>query len=208
MPITIPTNNDRPDIADDLNTYAYSIDPDIIQAKQFNDDNPVTISGTTYTTSADKVTLAPSNFANICMLEVNYQALWNANAGSANYSAAIFIGGDQVKILTVGSAGAFAETVNAFNVATTTNRQWLLSGRFFGITSNVPQASGSAARATTGMVIGAIGAGVPDGGACKIFCELARGISYDVEVRHKVSAGSIVVRERKLWVRAFMHNHS
>jgi hypothetical protein len=155
-------------------------------------------------TTPDEVTVVmPENG----LIAVGFQATWESSVQSAG-RAAIFIGTNQLKISVVGQPEAQA--------APSGTAGWNdLVSSCGGLVSSRIAESTSSPPATTGQVLGAgvfgeenfrttIGAtGPPEtagkfaGGPCYIF---AAAGTYTISVQFKTTSGSVIVKNRKLWV--------
>jgi hypothetical protein len=153
------------------------------------------------TTSASFVTLTtPDQVTGIVLpstglITVWYQATWQETVTGAA-QAAIFVGGNQLK---VGNAGAATTvlTAAAINNASLTSKNVVLASYWGGLASNPSSGSvGYAGDATTGQVVGG---GLALGGPCYIF---AAAGTYTVSVQFKTSSGTVTAQNRQLWVSA------
>lgn len=133
------------------------------------------------------------------LIFVAYQAMWQeTNVGAAR--AAIFIGTNQLRYANGTTATTnLQETTSAGNA---TNQYHPLSSTSQGLVA--VGAGGSSAYGgdvTTGQVVGmttdATGGSPFQGGPCSIF---AAAGTYTISVQFKASAGTVTVKNRKLWV--------
>lgn len=119
------------------------------------------------------------------LLFIAYKALVNKGAGEGG-NAAIFIGGNQLKVATTESAPkvqavSFPNGFGGWDYIVTTPVG--LQNKAFVAGDDV----------TTGQVLGA----GTDGGILPVY--MAAG-TYDVEVRYRTSGTSAIAKQRKLWV--------
>lgn len=129
------------------------------------------------------------------ILQVRYLAMWNiSGGGGVTANAAIFVGGTQ--IAATKNVGTTDRSV-AVN-ATSSGDKWLSTWQH-GLVGD-SSAGGSAdppAPSSLGQVLG-VGLTDGGGGACEI---VGLGGTVDVEVRFKITSGTLTVKQRKLWVR-------
>lgn len=138
------------------------------------------------------------------LIGVLYHATWKESvAGAAR--AAIFLGSNQLQM----REAAGPTTSAAWTNSGTANVDSPLTSFPLGLAGN-PNASGTAADATTGQVVGTASNGTQfetgtptglaaqyPGGPCYIF---AAAGTYTVSVQFKASSGSVTAKNRKLWV--------
>jgi hypothetical protein len=142
-------------------------------------------------TTADRVQslVLPTNG----LIVVAFQAIWADLGGAGSPSAAIFVGANQLKVITPGGAPAVQEAT-----ITTGNDEHALNTSPRGLVTRGIGAAGSTTVVTTGTVAaGGSAGGAGDGGLTLI--EAAAG-TYDISVQFKHPDSTVRVRERKLWV--------
>jgi hypothetical protein len=125
------------------------------------------------------------------LIRVAYQATWQESVTGAA-KAAIFIGANQLKINASGGAAPVVQEVGIGTPSPTDNP---LSTYRVGLVSG-GSAVASGANVTTGQVVGGPGL---EGGECLIF---AAAGTYTISVQFKAAAGTVTVKDRRLWVEA------
>jgi hypothetical protein len=144
----------------------------------------------------DKVTVACPTDG---LLIAGYSSLWKVSA-AATIAAAFFIGPTggtqtQLKLPNPASGGAPVVQEATLSPGAATNYGYLHSNRQ-GLGAILPGATDNTL-VTTGLVL-ASPSGAQDGGLCYIFPGTAD--TFDVAVKYKNSAGTLSVKERRLWV--------
>jgi hypothetical protein len=130
------------------------------------------------------------------LIEVWYQATWKdtSNGGQVR----IFLGTNEVKVATPLAPGLVGTSTPP---TTATNKYRPLTSYAGGLISyGDATTSDYADDVTTGQIIGAFGDTLPVvGGPCYIFASAG---TYDVSIQFNSGAGTLTVKNRKLWVRA------
>lgn len=132
----------------------------------------------------------------ICIV---YRAEWKDSSASGACGAAIFLGSNQLK-MRYGSAFTPTIQVQEAQHAVPSNFFTWLSTSAIGLTSySAPVSLNAPADPGTGLLIGQQNSGLTGQGGC-MFVEAAAG-TYDVSVQFRAgAAGSVTVKNRKLWV--------
>ena len=150
------------------------------------------------------------------LIVVVFQAMWKASVASAG-SAALFIGANQAKVVSIGEAAPQAQEAVS---PSTVNSYSLLASGSVGLVGCSQAVVAYTGHVTTGQVVGITGAG--DGGtggarfrtgaflntlgpedfACGVCKLFAAAGTYTVSCQFKSTSGSVTVKERKLWVEA------
>jgi hypothetical protein len=127
------------------------------------------------------------------LLLVGYQATWQeSNAGQAR--ASLFIGATQAKVAAGGAAPGVQEAQISYSGGAVPPLDAPLATGTAGLTSGTPGPAGTyTGDVTTGQIMYAGGS---SGGPCVVF---AAAGTYDISVQFKAGAGSVTVKNRKLW---------
>ena len=153
------------------------------------------------------------------LLKIWYQALWKTDSpGSGNARASIFIGSNQLKVgendgaPKTQAATSFGDKYRNLHTspagligfdASTTDTTDVTTGQVVGSLAVAwsVEIGGSVRTVGSGAwgATSAAGANVPFGGPVYIF---AAAGTYDISVQFKTSAGTISVKNRKLWVQS------
>jgi hypothetical protein len=128
------------------------------------------------------------------LIAVWYQATWSSSSSGAG-SAAIFLGANQLQIVTFGNASPGAQFCVTPNASVNT-----LATNASGISSN-NAASNYTGDVITGQILGLQGTGGPVGIGGPLYVFAAAG-TYTVSVQFKASPGSVTVLNRRLYVQA------
>lgn len=128
------------------------------------------------------------------IIEVAYQAMMKADNVGAG-SAAIFVGANQLKVQDSPNRAAVVQAATTAS-GLTYNPLSTFGG---GLVVGNATAGDHTSDVTTGQVIG-LNTSSAFGGPVYIF---AAAGTYTISVQFKASAGTVTVKERKLWVRAW-----
>lgn len=199
--LTVDQGLDQPDIQGWMQNFATAANARVIQIGNKINTGVDTVGSASYVdpANADKTTVT-------CPLDgilvVGFSGLWKVSA-AATIAAALFIGPtggtlNQLKVPNTVSGGApqLQEATTSPGVAT--GYGYLHSMRQgLGPGTTMPASGSDTSLVTTGLIL-ASPTGAFDGGLCYIFPGSAD--TFDVAVRYKNSAGSLSVKERRLWV--------
>lgn len=170
-----PTAVDEPraKLLDEIAVTA--VKPSVITTEQSREN---TAFGTLTTPDEVEVVL-PTNG----LVAVGFQALWQSSVSAAG-SAALFVGGAQLKTVSTGvpTVQEAITTGTGLNVVTSSVTGFVSS-------------SGPTSFVTTGLLLSA--GGSPGGGGPLYF--FAAAGTYKLTMQFKASSGKITVKERKLW---------
>jgi hypothetical protein len=182
-----------PDVRGWLENLATTLDGKLPHVKACYNFNADTFSQAAYAqaTNPDRVqnVIVPTNG----LIAINFVGMWKASA-AGTFSAAIFIGSNQIKVANIASGGA--PTVQEISVSPGAATGYTFYHSTRGGLDGSMAAGSDASLVTTGMVQPITNA---TNGGGPVWVWLAAG-TYDISVQYKNTAGSLSIKERRLWV--------